>query len=343
MNDELKEVVVKAGEAGQRLDIFCSGYFPDESRSRLQKAIKEGDIVVNEGVVKPSYTVREGDVVLVASSRSVAAELAEEGEMPDIEIIHEDKDLVVIDKPAGVLVHPTGHDSCNSLNTVAGWFRQRYPQAEDVGEDKARPGMVHRLDKDTSGLMVLAKTDFSFESLKKQFKKLGAKKEYLALVYGVPGMGEGRINQAICRSKRNPSRRAIIPKDKIVLTEGKPAITEWKKERSFGGKFALLRVFPLTGRTHQIRVHMHFIGHPVVGDDLYVFKRQKPPVGAGRQLLHAEKLTLVLGSGKKKTFIAPLPDDFRQVLENLGDKGANRPENRLGYRTPSSFKSKGHN
>lgn len=333
---------MKAEEVGQRLDIFCSAYSPDKSRSRLQKAIKEGEIVVNGDVVKPSYAVREGDLVLVAASDVAVVEPGEEEEVPDIQIVHEDKDLVVIDKPAGVLVHPTGADSLNSLNTVAGWFKQRYPEAAEVGEDSARPGIVHRLDKNTSGLMVLAKTDSSFESLKKQFKKLGAKKEYLALVYGVPGMGEGRINQAISRSKKNPSRRTIVPKEKDFLMKGKPAITEWKKECSFGDKFALLRVFPLTGRTHQIRVHMHFIGHPMVGDELYVFKRQKPPVGAGRQLLHAEKLTLILGSGKKKTFVASLPDDFRLVLDNLEGKKVDENEKKLGYRTPSSFKAKGY-
>jgi 23S rRNA pseudouridine1911/1915/1917 synthase len=143
------------------------------------------------------------------------------------------------------------------------------------------------------------------------------KKEYLALVFGVPGGTDGRVTRPLVRSRRNPSRRAAVPRTETNTLIGKPAITEWRLEKAFAKKYALLRVFPLTGRTHQIRVHLHHIGHPIVGDALYTFKRQKPPAGVPRQLLHAEKLTVMTSPGVRKTFTAPLPEDFQSVLDRL--------------------------
>lgn len=308
-----ERMTIQTREAGQRLDIYCARLLSQYSRSKLQRAIKEGQINVNGETVKPRYFVREGDqVTVLLIEQAVVAQVPVE--MPKISIIHEDSEIVVINKPAGLIVHPS---PAGELVSVASWFRGRYPLAVDVGEDSTRPGIVHRLDRDTTGIMVLAKTQESYENLKRQFKKHRAKKEYLTLVYGVPKMAEGRINQAITRSKQNPSRRMVVPKNKESILVGKLAITEWKRERKYGDKYALIRVFPLTGRTHQIRVHMHFISHPIVGDTLYVFKRQKPPVGVTRQLLHAEKLSITLLSGRRKTYTAPLSEDFQGVIDKL--------------------------
>lgn len=330
-------MTIQPREAGQRLDIYCARLLPQFSRAKLQKAIKEGQITVNSESIKPRYSVRANDQVSILLTKQPVIEQASV-ETPSISIIHEDNEIVVINKPAGLIVHPS---PANEPVTIASWFIQRYPKAVDIGEDPTRPGIVHRLDKDTSGVMVLAKTQESFENLKRQFKKHRAKKEYLALVFGVPKMSEGRINQAIIRSKQNPSRRTIVPKNKESLLIGKPAITEWKREKKYQDKYALIRVFPLTGRTHQIRVHMHFISHPIVGDTLYVFKRQKPPTGVTRQLLHAENLSIMLLSGKRKTFTAPLPEDFQKALNKLSNTTDTLQKNhKLGFRTPASFKAK---
>jgi len=335
-------ITIKEPQAGQRLDIFCANQFPDYSRSALQKAIKAGQITVNNDTVKPKYPLRAGDTLSI-NLQSPTTTPPVEISPPDIHIIHEDKDLVVIDKPAGVLAHTAVNANAP---TVTSWYTQRYPTAASVGEDPSRPGLVHRLDRDTSGVMVLAKTQVAYRHLKKQFKKHYAKKEYLALVFGVPNAKDGRINQAITRSRQNPSRRTILAKrglpSEALAKEGKPAITEWQLEKPIGHRHALIRAFPLTGRTHQIRVHLHFIGHPIVGDPLYTFKRQKSPSGVSRQLLHAEKLTIQLPTSKKKTFTAPLPEDFQAVLDQLssGLSSSNQDSKPLGFRTPSSFKAK---
>jgi len=304
-------ISISKQHAAQRLDVFCKNNNPQHSRAYLQKLIKEGAITVNSRTVKPGYVLRLNDIVAVNLTQAVPAALPL-AEPPVIPIIFEDQHIVVINKPAGLLVHTEAlHEP-----SVAAWFAHRYPNLS-IGEDSYRPGIIHRLDRDTSGVMVLAKSPLAFQQLKQQFKKHFAKKEYLALVFGKLGGDVGRINQAIIRSMRNPSRRTIVPKTKASLLAGKMAITEWRIEKVLSNNFTLLRVYPLTGRTHQIRVHLHFIGHPIVGDHLYTFKRQHSPVGVKRQMLHAEKLTIKLPSGVRKTYRAPLPDDFTAVLSGI--------------------------
>ena len=300
--------MVSAAELGQRLDILCATHLIDYSRAVLQRAIKGGDITVNGQTVKPRYLVRQGDIIAIPLLREKEKRKPSMA-MPPPSIIYQDKNIVVINKPAGTLVHPT---QTSNGPTIASWFADRYPNG---------PGHVHRLDKDTTGVLALAKNQATYEHLKKQFKKRHVKKEYLALVFGVPKAKEGRITKPITRSKRNPMRRTVIPR-KFSTRRGstatfRGAITEWRLEKAFNGKYALLHIFPFTGRTHQIRVHLHHIGYPIVGDTLYIFKRQKAPRGVTHQLLHAEKLTLTLLSGSKKTFTAPLPDDFASVVNSL--------------------------
>lgn len=187
---------------------------------------------------------------------------------------------------------------------------------------------VHRLDKDTSGVLVLAKTEEVLARLQAEFKARRVQKEYLALVYGILKDKEGEIDQPLKRSTRYPMRRTVHP-------EGKPAVTEWKVEEEFtpspsalaghspsgrGRKYSLLRLFPLTGRTHQLRAHLHWLGHPIVGDKLYKFRKHEELESAPRQLLHAEKLTLQQAQGKHildRTFQAPMPDDFNKTLDDL--------------------------
>jgi 23S rRNA pseudouridine1911/1915/1917 synthase len=305
-----KKITVSKNHSGQRLDIFCVSCLPSLSRSSIQKAIKDGLITVNDKKTKPRYLVQANDIISVSSIKSPQPNqpISSPQNNLTVPIIYEDENLVVINKLAGVLVHSAFNSNQNEP-TISSWFVNKYPQAKDIGEGQDRAGIVHRLDRDTSGVLVLAKNHDAYDHLKKQFKKRKTKKEYLALVFGVPKATDGRINQSLIRSKRNPSRRTISPL-------GKPAITEWKLEKPYG-RYGLLKVFPYTGRTHQIRVHLHFIGHPIVGDSLYTFKRQSSPPGVSRHLLHAAKLTLTLLSGKKKTFTAPLPQDFSAVLSSL--------------------------
>lgn len=283
-------------------------HISDLSRAALQRAIREGNITVNEQATKPRYIVHAGDIVR-AELQTDTISSTQPTKLPAPPILYEDKDIVVIDKPAGVTVHP---GLANETGTIIDWFADRYPA--NSGD------LVHRLDKDTSGVLVLAKTSEALNHLKIHFKKRRVKKEYLALVFGVPKKGEGRVNQPLARSKRNPIRRTVPPQGlprEALAKWGKPAITEWQLEEKISDKYALLRVFPLTGRTHQIRVHLHFISHPIIGDPLYTFKRQHSPTGVTHQLLHAHQLTLTLPSGKRKTFTAPLPADFQTVLTKI--------------------------
>lgn len=306
------EHIVQESEAGQRLDVWCAVKSPEYTRGAIQRAIKGESITVNGQVVKPKYAVKAGDAIVFAMPEEKAIPKADP-ESLSVPIIHEDSDVLVVDKPAGIATHPSAGISGA---TISDWFASRYPNTK-VGEAD-RPGIVHRLDKDTSGILVLAKTAKAYDRLKEQFKRHRVRKEYLALVFGVPGEREGRIVRSIGRSPKNPQRRTVMDESKpFDEAQGKPAITEWKTERTFGNDYTLIRVFPLTGRTHQIRVHLHFLGFPIVGDQLYTFKKQRPPAGTKRQLLHAEKITLQLMDGKKKTFQIELPKDFAGVLEQL--------------------------
>lgn len=298
-----QSLTVQSEQEGQRLDVWCVAAMPGVSRAQIQKLIKDGAVTVNGDVVKPRHIVRTDDVVDISDVEIPTTQ--EPAPIPTIPVLFEDDDVVVIDKPPGVAAHPG--DSVASP-TVSAWFADRYPDALVGDED--RPGIVHRLDRDTSGVMILAKTPKAFERLKEQFKKHRIRKEYVALAFGIPGGRDGRIVQPIGRSSRNPARRTVLP-------GGKPAITEWSIDRTFGNDYTLMNVLPFTGRTHQIRVHLHHIGYPIVGDALYTFKKQRPPEGVKRQLLHAKSLMVQLPSGKKKTFEAPLPQDFLEALERI--------------------------
>lgn len=316
MNGEIQDFTVGPNQAGVRLDVFLVLQQPERSRAALQKLIKSGDIKVNGSLVKPRYELKDGDVVRVRI-KNEELRIKNVVGLPHVSILYEDNDVVVINKPAGVTVHPgVGTDTGG---TVADWFTACYQQSRDVGEG-FRAGVVHRLDKDTSGVMILAKTQNAYDGLKLQFLRRSAKKEYVALVFGVPGEARGRINRPLARSRRNPLRRTVLEHVSYPHGRGaraKAAITEWRREEIFQDTYTLLRVWPRTGRTHQIRAHLHWLGFPIVGDSLYTFKRQRPPEGAGRQMLHAEKLVISLPNKERKTFCSPLAQDFANVLESL--------------------------
>ena len=224
-------------------------------------------------------------------------------------VLFENDDFLVIDKPAGLLVHPTAR---SQGETVAHWLVATRPAVKGIGEDPMRPGLVHRLDKDTSGLLILAKTGKTFQALKALFQGKRIQKTYLALVYGHISPSQGVIEAPLTRRSGELKRRIAKVKEK-----SREAVTEYRVLKRYRD-YDWVEISPKTGRTHQIRVHLAHLGHPVIGDPLYAYrphKRLKEPL-AERQLLHASRLSFEL-FGQKYEFFAPLPPDFLQVLKNL--------------------------
>ena len=241
---------------------------------------------------------------------------------PDFQIpltlIYVDKDIIVLNKQAGISVHP----SVNELDgTLVNALIARYPEIKNIGENSIRPGIIHRLDKDTSGLLVVARNQKIFEFLKTEWQSGRVVKKYLTLVWGLPKPESGKIESELARSPKDFRKRIVVRPGKKVLS-GKLAITEYKVIKKFRN-FSLVEVFPRTGRTHQIRVHMASIGHSVVGDKVYghtyrqTDKSKESPEGLRRQFLHAYYLSFSLPHGKKLALEADLPDDLEQLLTKL--------------------------
>lgn len=237
----------------------------------------------------------------------------------ELPIIYEDETLVAINKPAGIMTHGDGR---STEETVSDWFAKKYPDAKDVGEvqrlpdgtELARPGVVHRLDRETSGVLVLAKTQEAHAFLKEAFKRRDAKKTYLTVVYGVPKEKKGTIEFSIGRSRQDFRLRSAQPKAKGTLRE---AITKYEViGETPEGSHAFLKVMPETGRTHQIRVHLKAIHHPVVADALYAPNRPQD-FGFTRLALHAVSLDLPMPGGDRKLLEAPLPEDFTEALTHF--------------------------
>jgi len=301
-----QSLVVPGGKP-LRLDVFLVQH-ADMSRSKLQQAIKAGRVTVNGKLVKPNHTVHMGDTVVVTD---LAAPLhAEAKKTYDNEptILDEDENYLVVNKPSGLVVH--GGPGIHEL-TLADWAVAHSRQIADVGDDPdERPGIVHRLDRDVSGAMVIAKTMKAFDDLKRQFQNHTIFKEYLALAYGRITDQVGRIDFAIARSPSKSGLMVARPKS----TEGKQAETLFHVERFVKGN-TLVRVRTLTGRTHQIRVHFKAVGHPLVGDPLYKVRRlkiEKLPIP--RVFLHAERLGFDDLKGKRREYRAPLAPDLEQYL-----------------------------
>ena len=307
----IQQFNVSDTEENLRLGVFLAEQLVI-SRSQAQKLIKGGQVLVNEVVVeKPSLKVVEGDSVQanVDSSEQSAAS----GPRPTLDIIHEDPDVLVINKPAGLLVHRATVD--DQSYTLVDALLDYDPEIGSVGDDpEERPGIVHRLDKMASGVMVVARTQAAFKHLKQQFVDRSAKKEYVALVYGRVEQGAGTINFRIGRSKRS-GKMVAKPEGS---DEGREALTEFDVVELYRTT-SLLRVRIKTGRTHQIRAHMQAFNHPIVGDPLYRNKQMNNinPIKLDRLFLHAAKLTIELPSGETQTFEAPMPDELESLLSHL--------------------------
>ncbi len=224
--------------------------------------------------------------------------------MENIKVIYQDKDFLVINKPAGLLVHGPGI-------TLVTWLLENYPEVKNVGDDiKNRPGIVHRLDRETSGLILVPRNQNTYEYFKDLFQNHQIKKTYIALVHGIVKEKEGLINKPM-GIKQGSLKRTVFTKNAKMIKE---AVTRYKLRNYVGDKYSLLEVEPLTGRTHQIRVHLASIGHPVVGDKLY---GKKDNAGMKRQFLHAESLEFSSLDGKRLKIVADLADDLQEFLKSL--------------------------
>lgn len=303
---------VNENDAGARLDAYLAAQIDGWSRARLQRLIELGDVLVNSKLAKASYKVSAGDEVEVELTPAPASNFTPEN-IP-LEIVYEDDHLVVVNKPAGLVVHPAAGVHSGTLANALAYHFQQLSHAGSI-----RPGIVHRLDKDTSGLLVVAKTESGHEDLADQFRAREVFKSYVALVYGVVKQESGRIEQPIARDPRNRTRMAIVP-------GGRGALSLYKTRRSYNS-FTLLDVELKTGRTHQIRVHLSWLKHPVVGDELYGGGRdnnvQDVQLRAHirklkRQFLHAEKLGFRHPhTSEQMQFVAPLPAELTGLLEKL--------------------------
>lgn len=294
-----------------RLDVALSES-TGKTRSAIKQLIEKGDVLVNGLPPKKSgETVKTGDVITLTVPDAV--EKIEKKDIP-IDILYEDGDVAVINKPQGLTVHPAGG---NYTDTLVNALMFRLDSLSGINGE-IRPGIVHRLDKDTSGVMIVAKNDEAHLSLSRQIADRTVVKEYVAILEGNLTPDEGRIETKIGRSPRDRKQMAVTP-------DGRTAVTEWRVITRFKENcFVLFRI--LTGRTHQIRVHAKHLGHPVVGDKTYGFKKQK--FNLDGQLLHAYRLTVTHPkSGERMTFSAPLPDYFVRVYDALATKDGLKPFN----------------
>jgi len=304
-----RRFVVEPEQDGVRLDTFLSALLPDHSRSQIQRLIKEG-CVTGPGAGKPSTAVRAGQTFDIAVPAPLPASPVAE-ELP-LRILHEDPDLVVLDKPPGMVVHPAaGHSGGTLVNALL----HHVKDLSGIGGE-LRPGIVHRLDRGTSGLMVVAKNDRAHQELSRQFADREVEKEYIALVWGIVQPGR-RIDAPI---GRDPDHRQ---KMSTRARRARSAVTRITFARHLKG-VTLAKIAIATGRTHQIRVHLSAIGHPVVGDVTYggVHRRVLPNLRAVQRLerpfLHAATLAITHPSdGRRMTFESPLPEDLQRVLDDI--------------------------
>lgn len=307
--------------ANSRLDRWLASVYPKRSRSEVQRWIRNGLVTVDNAKAKASLRLENGHRVTVDVPPD-AAEMRVEAQAIPLDIVFEDEDLVVVNKPSGLVVHPApGHRDGTLVNAVL----HHCPDIQGIGGEM-RPGIVHRLDKDTSGLIVLAKNDEALRYLQTQFKERQVDKRYLALLEGRIEPECGRINVPLGRHPIDRKRQAVFPSITTrTSVQVREALTDYKmiglyatqKGRSGGpAQFSYVSAKLLTGRTHQLRVHFSWMKHPIVGDTVYGLRKQRLTIS--RMFLHSHRLTLALpSSGDQIRFEAPLPDDLATLLDSL--------------------------
>lgn len=299
---DLYELYVK-NEDKKRLDAYIADQLDEMSRSYIHKLIKKGLVLVNGNKKKAKYIVKNGDLIQVNVPHKKEIELIPQ-DIP-LNIVYEDQNIIVINKPTGMVVHPAQGNHSDTLVNALLYHTNNLSSLND----RIRPGIVHRLDKDTSGLLVVAKNNKTHKNLANQLIDRKIKRVYVALVYEVLDKDEVTINAPIGRNQTNRTKMAVTMKN------SKEAITHYKVLERFQ-EYTLIEVSLQTGRTHQIRVHMDYINHPIVGDPKYT--NRKNEFGIETQLLHAKKLGLINPTtGKYMEFYAEIPDDFRRIIKIL--------------------------
>ena len=298
-----KLLITNSNYIGLRLDKVLVSELKDQSREFIMRLIDEGEVLVNDKKAKNSYRVKENDEITINIPEAKNLDATPQ-DIP-LDIVYEDDDIIVINKPRDLVVHPSnGHEDGTLVNALLA----HCTNLSGINGVK-RPGIVHRIDKDTTGLLVVAKNDYAHEFLAKQLEDHTLHREYIALVKGVIKEDDGKIIAPIGRDKYNRQKMAVDVKN------GKPAVTHFHVLKRFN-QYTLISCVLETGRTHQIRVHMNYIGYPIEGDPVYGPKSHL--LFDKGQLLHAEKLILIHPKTKKKmTFSAPLPKDFQDVINNL--------------------------
>ncbi|MDB9823088.1 RluA family pseudouridine synthase [Deltaproteobacteria bacterium] len=300
----------------KRIDVFLTSQVRDLTRSRSQSLIRDGHVKVNDLKVKTSHRLKTGDNIRLFIPPAAPYKL--KPEPIELSLIYEDSSIIVLNKPPGLVIHPSpGHTD----GTLVHGLLHHCKDLSGIG-GVLRPGIVHRLDKDTSGLMVVAKNNFVHSSLGSQFKNGTIKKRYLALVHGIIRGENGEIDLPISRHPQRRKEMAVMP------AKGKRALTLWRKKEEIGDRFTLLSVTLKTGRTHQIRVHLSHLGYPIVGDPVYGhrknwWKKNCPQAieiipQIKRQMLHSELLGFIHpDSGNYREFISPVPDDIEHLIKSL--------------------------
>ena len=311
---------IKADSSGSRLDRYIAEHLPDLSRAAVQRLIDDGFVRVNDIAHKASYKIQAGETITVRVPPPEPAIL--QAEAIALDILYEDDDLIVVNKPAGMIVHPAaGHHEGTLVNALLA----HCPNLTVGGVE--RPGIVHRLDSETSGAMVVAKNDAAMRDLQAQFKSRRVKKTYLALVEGSVKPPRGKIDAPIGRDPKHRQKMAVVTQGKtrasvtvyrtLANLDARPHPSTSLRFAQDAGKYTLVEAQPQTGRTHQIRVHLAFLGFPVVADALY--GKRKNALGLTRQFLHAWKLEFTLPRENRVTqFTARVPDDLKQVLRDVG-------------------------
>jgi 23S rRNA pseudouridine1911/1915/1917 synthase len=299
----MKQYKVNIEEVGKRIDAYVSNIENEISRTAAQRLIEEGSITVNGGKVKASYKVQENDLIEIAENKPKEIELKAEN-IP-VEIIYEDEDIIVVNKPKGLVVHPAvGNPDGTLVNAIMAICKD---SLSGIGGE-IRPGIVHRLDKDTSGILIIAKNDVAHINLSNQIKNHEVEKTYIALVRGIVKENEATINMPIGRSTKDRKKMA-------VNKNGKNAITHFKVLKRYD-KYTLVEIKIETGRTHQIRVHLSHIGYPVVGD--YTYSNGKNDFNVEGQMLHSKKIKFRHPkSNELMELEANLPEYFQDILEKM--------------------------
>jgi len=313
--EQRNTLFVKEKHNGQRLDLFIMEALGIATRPLVQSLIKEGAVRIDgKATVRPSLRLKPGMAIDIFSPHPVkkASKEPRAAALPTPTLVAEEETFLVLYKPAGIAMHPAGN---SRQMTVSDWISTTYPQIVGIGEDEKRPGMVHRLDKDTSGLILIAKSNTAFKGLKRLFQERKVEKTYFALVYGNMPEASGEIDSPIGRVKGG-EKRAVPAGKREFAGELREASTEYALHTRYTG-YDFLSVKPKTGRTHQIRVHLSAIGHPIVGDRLYRFKEhRRDPLKPPFHLLHAGELRFQLGKQKYR-YEAPLPRYFSDTLKML--------------------------